>query len=83
MTISRIPQVQAMMQTKSEYDVHWHIYLAIGLLLLQVALWLILDKVKTLKPWQRKLFANTVYIHVFLTGSIYYLPIKLMSTKEP
>ena len=40
LTISRIPKIEARMQTKSEYDVHWHIYLVIGLLL-GIALWLI------------------------------------------
>ena len=62
--ICRIPQVEAMMQIKSECDVHWHIYLAIGLLL-QIALWLIWQKLEIPKPWQRKLFTNTVHIYVF------------------
>ena len=55
------------------------IYIAIGLLL-EIALWLIWEKLKTIKPWQRKLFANTVHTYVFLADAKYYVPIKLMST---
>ena len=67
------------MQTKSECDLHWVIYLAIGLLFM-IDLWSILEKLKTLKLWQRTLFVNTVYIYVFLADSKHYVPIKLMST---
>ena len=81
LTISRIPQIEARMQTKSECDIHWYIFLAIVLLLCEIALWLIWEKLKTLKPWQRKFFANTVHTYVFLADGNYHVLIKLMSTK--
>ena len=37
-----------MMQTKSECDLHWQIYLTMGLFL-GIALWLKLERLKTLK----------------------------------
>ena len=53
--------------------------MAIGLLL-GIALWLVWVKLKTLKPWQRKVFAHTVHAYVFLADTKYYVSIKLKST---
>ena len=49
--ISNIPQVEAVVQTKPECDLHWYVYLSTGLIL-GIALWLILEKIKAPKPWQ-------------------------------
>ena len=79
--ISKIPQVEAIVQTKPESDLHWHTYLTMRLIV-GSAFRLIVDKIKAKKPWQRKLFTNTVHVFVFLADSKLYVPIKLMSKQS-
>ena len=31
--VTKIPKIEAMFQTEHEYDIHWHIYLKMGLIL--------------------------------------------------
>ena len=68
-----------MVKMKSECDLHWHAYLVM-VLLLGIAFGLIMDKMKAMKAWQRKLFATTLTIYVFIAGFKQYVPMKLMST---
>ena len=48
-------------------------------LILGIAFWLIVDKIKTMKPCQRKLFANTVHKYMILADTKHYLAVKLMA----
>ena len=65
LTVSRIPQVEAMAQTKSECDICRYICLAIGLFIENSCVVNVWKIEKFFKPWHRKLFANTVHIYGF------------------
>ena len=47
-------------------------------LILGIAFWLTIDMIKSMKPWERKLFANTPHVYVFLAEVKHYVPIKFM-----
>ena len=71
---SKMTQVEVTFQAEHECDLNWHIYLNMGLIL-GIAFWLLLDKIKTVKPWQRKPFANTVHVYRFLADTKHYVSI--------
>ena len=64
-----------MTETKHDCDLNWYIYHVMELIL-GTAFWLIPDKIKTMKPWPRKLFANTVYMCVFMANTKHHVPKK-------
>ena len=48
LAIGKTHQVDALVQTEQECDLNWYIYLIMGLIM-GIAYWLILDKIKTVK----------------------------------
>ena len=48
-------------------------------LILGITFWFTIEKIKPMKPWQRKLFANTSHVYMFLTYTKHPIPIKMMA----
>ena len=78
-TLSKMSQLEAIARTKHKCGLHWQICLIMGLIF-RISFWLVVNKIKTMKSWQRKMSADRVHVYIFLADAEYYIPIKLMST---